>query len=111
VHLGTLFVGLLTAPRGEFADIDRLLEATAVVLREALRRCDVVSRLGPAELAVLLVSHGPLAGGVRRAEDALSAVAAGAHVRIGFAGYDRRNPTTIDHLLHQARTAAHPVHH
>jgi hypothetical protein len=31
-------------------------------------------------------------------------------VRIGFAGYDRRNPTTLDHLLHQARVAAHQVH-
>jgi DNA-binding response OmpR family regulator len=111
LHLGALSVGLSPAPRGEFADIDRLLAATSDALREALRRCDVVSRLGPAELAVLLVSDGPLGGAAHRAEVALAGVAAGAHVRIGFAGYDRRNPTTIDHLLHQARTAAHPVHH
>jgi GGDEF domain-containing protein len=78
-------------------------------LREALRRCDVVSRLGPSELAVLLVSAGPLSGALGRLEDALSRVAAGAHVRIGFAGYDRRDPATHDDLLQQARLAAHRI--
>jgi len=109
-QLGVLFVGLKPALGGEFADLDRLLEATSVALRDALRRCDIVSRLGSAELAVLLVSDGALSGAAARLEDALSRVAAGAHVRIGFAGYDRQNPTTLDHLLHQARVAAHQVH-
>jgi hypothetical protein len=54
----------------------------------------------------LAVSDGALSGAAARLEDALSRVSAGAHVRIGFAGYDRRNPTTLDQLLHQA----HQVH-
>ena len=52
----------------------------------------------------------PVAGAVGRLEDALSRVAAGTHVRIGFAGYDRGSPTTVDHLLQQARVAAHRIH-
>ncbi|MDQ1567934.1 MAG: two-component system, cell cycle response regulator [Actinomycetota bacterium] len=109
VHLGVLFLGLEPAPRGELPDIDRLLEAMSRALRETLRRCDVVSRLGRSDLAVLLVSEGPPSGALRRLEDALSMVAAGDHVRIGFAGYDRSQPTTVDDLLQQARVAAHRI--
>ena len=110
VHVGVLFVGLEPAPRGEFAGIDGLLGAISGVLRETLRRGDVVARLGPSALAVLLVSDGRLAGSVDRLEDCLSRMAVGAHVRIGFAGYDRGSPTTVDHLLQQARVASHRIH-
>jgi CheY-like chemotaxis protein len=109
VYLGVLFLGVEPAPRGQLADIDRLLGAMSGALRDAVRRCDVVSRLGPSDLAVLLVSDGPPAGALGRLEDALSGVAAGATVRMGFAGYDRRNPATVGHLLQQARVAAHPI--
>jgi hypothetical protein len=59
------------------------------------------------EIPLIIVSA---AGDVAVAlEDALSPVAAGATVRMGFTGYDRRNPATVGHLLQQARIVGHPI--
>ena len=113
LHLAAVFVGLEPAPSGEFADVDRLLGAISGALRVVLRRSDVVARLAPGELGVLLVSDGPLAGAADRLESALSRAAAVVDVvdvRIGFAGYDSGSPTTIDHLLQQARLSSHRIH-
>jgi DNA-binding response OmpR family regulator len=109
VHLGVLFVGLKAESRGSVAAAERFEDAMGDLLRGALRRCDVVARLGPGELAALLVSDGPLPGAVRRLESALFSGAADVQVRIGFAGYDRGAPATVGGLLQQARVAAHPV--
>lgn len=109
VHLGVLFIGVEPSPRGDFEVVDATLKALTGALREAVRRCDVVARLGPGELAVLLVSDGPLAGAVVRLADALSPMTAAGGVRLGFAGYDPSHPATTGDLLQQASAAAHRV--
>jgi CheY-like chemotaxis protein len=109
VNVGVLFVGLDPAPPGTMVDVERLLRAMSGALRQALRRCDVLSGLGPRELAVLLVSDGPLTGALGRLELGLSEVTAGAPARIGFAGYDRRTSGTVDDLLRQARLTTHRI--
>jgi CheY-like chemotaxis protein len=110
LHLGVVVLSVEPAPRGEWADWERLLIWTCDLLQRTLRRCDVLSRTGRTELSVVLVSDGPLAGAVDRLRDAIAQGGAAAHVKIGFAAYDSDRASTLDELLTQARRDAHPVH-
>jgi two-component system, cell cycle response regulator len=109
LHLGVVYLGIDAAPRGPWADWERLVTWVCDVMRHTLRRCDLISRLGRGELAVLLVSEGPLAPAVDRLKGAISAGGAGTHVRIGFSAYDPEHLATLDELLASARRSAQPV--
>ena len=109
LHLGVVYLGIDAAPRGPWADWDRLVAWVCDVLRHTLRRCDLVSRLARGELAVLLVSEGPLSPAVDRLKVAISAGGAGTHVRIGFSVSDPEQVATLDELLAAARRNAQPV--
>jgi len=78
-------------------------------MQHTLRRCDLISRLGRGELAVLLVSDGPIAGGIERLKRAITDGGAGTHVRIGFSAYEPEQVATLDELLDAARRGAQPV--
>jgi DNA-binding NarL/FixJ family response regulator len=82
----------------------------AEILRRTLRRCDVIARVEPNELAVVLVGDrlGPYAAG-SRIGDALAPLSGGAQLRMGEAIYDRHHRQTIQELLAQARNALRPV--
>jgi two-component system cell cycle response regulator len=110
LHLGVVVLSVEPAPRGEWADWERLLIWTCDLLRRTLRRCDVLSRTGRTELSVVLVSDGPLAGAVDRLRDAIAQGGAAPHVKVGFAAYDSDGASTLDDLLTEARRDAHPVH-
>ncbi|MDQ1567202.1 MAG: hypothetical protein QOF96_2082 [Actinomycetota bacterium] len=110
LHLGVVVLSIEAAPRGEWADWERLLIWVCDLLERTLRRCDVLSRTGRTELSVVLVSDGPLAGAIDRLRDAIAQGGAAPHVKIGFAAYDSDRASTLDDLLTQARRDAHPVH-
>jgi DNA-binding response OmpR family regulator len=110
LHLGVVVLSIAPAPRGPWADWERLLTWVCDLLERSLRRCDVLSRTGRTELAVILVSDGPLAGAVSRLRDAIVAGGAAAHVKVGFVAYDSDHGATLDTLLAQARRDARPVH-
>ena len=109
LHLGVVYLGIDAAPRGPWADWDRLVVWVCDVMRRTLRRCDLISRLGRGELAVLLVSAGPLAGAIDRLKRAIAEGGAGTHVRIGFSAYEPEQVATLDELLDSARRSAQPV--
>lgn len=109
LHAGVVLLEIKAASRGEWADWERLLVAVCDLLQGTLRGCDLVSRLPRGELAVLLVSEGPLGGAVDRLKEALADAGVGPHFHVGFAAYDSQNRSTLDHLLEQARSSAHAV--
>lgn len=109
LHLGVVFVGVDAAPRGPWADWDRLVVWVCDAMRGTLRRCDLISRLGRGELAVLLVGEGPLTGAVERLKRVISEGGAGTHVRIGLADYEPEQLAVLDELLDAARRNAQPV--
>jgi CheY-like chemotaxis protein len=109
LHLGVVYLGVEAAPRGRWADWERLVVWVYDVMRQTLRRCDLISRLGRGELAVLLVGEGPLVGGAERLKKAIADGGAGTHVRIGFAAYEPEHVATLDELLDAARRSAQPV--
>ena len=109
LHLGVVYLGVEAAPRGPWADWERLVIWVCDIMRHTLRRCDLISRLGRGELAVLLVSDGPLAGAIERLKHAITEGGAGAQVRIGFTAYEPEHVATLDELLDSARRAAHPI--
>jgi CheY-like chemotaxis protein len=109
LHLGVVYIGVEAAPRGPWADWDRLLVWVCDVMRRTLRRCDLISRLGRGEFAVLLVSEGMVAGGAERLKRAISDAGAAAHVRIGVSTYEPEQLATLDELLDSARRSAQPV--
>jgi CheY-like chemotaxis protein len=109
LHLGVVYLGVDAPARGPWADWDRLLTLVCDLMRQTLRRCDLISRLGRGELAVLLVSEGPLAGGVERLKRAITDGGAGTHVRIGFTAYEPERVATLDELLDSARRSAESV--
>lgn len=80
LHLGAVVLSIEVAPRGEWKDRERLLLWVCDVLERTLRRCDVLSRIGPAELSVVLVGDGPLAGAVDRLSLPIAEGGACAHV-------------------------------
>jgi PleD family two-component response regulator len=109
LHLGLLFVRVQPAARGQWSDWEALLVAVAGVLRQTLRRCDVLSRMGHTELAVVLVSQSPdLSGALTRLEAAIADAGIAAQVQVGLAIH-RRAETTLDELIEEARFGAHPV--
>jgi len=110
LHLGVAVLLIEPAPRGEWADWERLLIWVCDLLERTLRRCDVLSRTGRTELSVVLVSDGPLAGAVDRLRTAIAEGGAAANVMVGFAAHDSHRASTLDDLLTQARRDAHPVH-
>ena len=109
LHFGVVYLGVDAAPRGPWADWDRLVTWLCDLMSATLRRCDLISRLGRGELAVVLVSEGPLQGGVERLKSAIIAGGAGVHVRIGFAAFEPELLTTLDELLSAARRNAQAV--
>jgi two-component system, cell cycle response regulator len=109
LHLGVVYIAVDAAPRGPWADWERLLLWVCGALRSTLRRCDLISRLGRGELAVLLVSEGPLVGAVERLKQAITVGGAGSHVRIGFAAYEPEQVAALDELLDSARRSAQPI--
>jgi len=109
LHLGVVYLGVDAAPRGPWADWERLVMWVCDVMHRTLRRCDLISRLARGEMAVLLVSEGPLAGGIERLKQAISEGGAGTYVRIGFSEYDPEQSVSLDELLEIARRDAHPV--
>jgi len=109
LHLGIVYLGIDAASRGPWADWDRLVAWVCDVMRHTLRRCDLISRLGRGELAVLLVSEGPLGRAVERLKQAITDGGAGAQVRIGFVTYEPEQIATLDELLAAARRSATPV--
>ena len=109
LHLGVVYLGVDAAPRGPWADWERLVMWVCDVMQHTLRRCDLISRLSRGELAVLLVSDGPIAGAVERLKHAITEGGAGSHVRIGFSAYEPEQIATLDELLDAARRGAHPV--
>ena len=110
LQLGVVFLGIEAATRGPWADWERLFIWMCDLLQGTLRRCDVLSRIDRSELAVLLVSEGPLGPAVDRLREGITDGGAGAHVRIGYAGYEREQRTTLDELLDDARRSAHAVY-
>ncbi|MDQ1505537.1 MAG: hypothetical protein QOD57_3264, partial [Actinomycetota bacterium] len=110
LHLGVVVLSVEAAPRGEWADWERLLIWVCDLLERTLRRCDVLSRTGRSELSVVLISDGPLSGAVDRLREAIADGGAAPYVRVGFAAYDSGQAATLDALLAQARRDAHPVH-
>ncbi len=109
LHLGVLYIGVETATKGPWADWDRLVLSVCNIMRHTLRRCDLISRLGRGELAVLLVSEGPIAGAIDRLKQAITDGGAGALVRIGLSTYEPHQVATLDELLGEARLGAQPV--
>lgn len=110
LNLGLVFLKVKAAPRGRWADWQALLEWVSDLLQRTLRRCDLVSRVGRYELAVLLISEeGHAAPAVTRIEEAIVAGGAGAYVRVGLAVYEREHPAAFDELLDRARAGAHRV--
>ena len=108
LHLGVVFLGLETPSRGPWADWERLMLGTCDLLQRTLRRCDLISRVNRGELAVVLVSEGPLWPAVERLRSRLADGGIGAYVRIGFAQHDPES-TTLDELLRRAQANAQPV--
>jgi len=108
-HLGVVYIGVDAAPRGPWADWERLVIWVCDIMQHTLRRCDLISRIGRGDLAVLLVSEGPIGGAVERLKQAITDGGAGTHVRIGFSAYDPDQVATLDELLDAARRGAHPV--
>jgi two-component system, cell cycle response regulator len=109
LHLGVVYLGVNAAPRGPWADWDRLMLWVCDAMRSTVRRCDLISRLGHDELAVLLVSEGPVGGAVQRLKRAITEGGAGSNVRIGFAAYETEQVVALDELLDSARRSAQPV--
>lgn len=109
LHLAVVYLGVDAAPRGPWADWDRLVTWVCDLMQHTLRRCDLISRIGRGELAVLLVSEGPIVGAIERLKRAISDGGAGTHVRIGFSTYEPEQVATLDELLDGARRGAHPV--
>lgn len=102
---------LVPEPRGPRSDLDGLLAETAEILGRTLRRCDVISRTGSRELAVLAASaNGRLENAIVRVADALIADGLGPCVRLGLVvqAPDAR-PVPLDELLAGARDRVGPV--
>ena len=94
-------------PLGE--EPQRILELAAI-LRATLRRCDVIARVEPNELAVVLVGDRPGSRfATARLAGALMHLAGGGQLRMGVASYDPHHPQTIQELLARARDALRPV--
>jgi hypothetical protein len=87
----------------------RIVELAAVV-QETVRRCDVVARVEPNELALILVGDRPgFSMASARLQKALVALPSGGPLRMGIADYDRQHPQTIQELLARARDSLRPV--
>jgi DNA-binding response OmpR family regulator len=110
LHLGVVALSIEAAPRGEWADWEELLRWVCRLLEQTVRRCDVLSRTGRTELAVILVSDGPLAGAVDRLRAAIADGGAAPYIRVGFAALESGREASLDELLARARHDAHPVH-
>jgi CheY-like chemotaxis protein len=109
LHLGVIYLGVDVAPPGQWVDRDRVVVRVCDVMRGTLRRCDLISRLGRGDLAVLLVGEGPLTGGIDRLKRALAEAGTGSHLRIGSCAYEPEQVATLDQLLDSARRSAQPV--
>jgi ActR/RegA family two-component response regulator len=109
LHLGVVFVALSAASSGRWGDWERLLLEVRDVLVQTVRRCDLLSHVARGELAILLISEGPLAPAVARLEHALADRGIGPFVRIGFVAHDPNHRLALDDLLARARDSAHPV--
>jgi len=95
-----------TSPAGEPA---RIVELAAVV-RQTVRRCDVIARVEPNELALILVGDRPgFSVASTRLQKALVTLPSRGQLRMGVADYDRRHPETIQELLALARDSLRPV--
>jgi DNA-binding NarL/FixJ family response regulator len=84
--------------------------AVADILHRTVRRCDVIARVEPNQLAVILVGGLPrsYAAGTRIG-GALAPLSGGGLLRMGIAFYDCHQPRTIQQLLARARDALLPV--
>jgi CheY-like chemotaxis protein len=109
LHLGVVFVALSAASSGRWGDWERLLLEVRDVLVQTVRRCDLLSQVARGELAILLISDGPLEPALARLEHALADRGTGPFVRIGFAAHDPDHRVDLDDLLGRARDSAHPV--
>ncbi len=109
LHLGVVFVALSAASSGRWGDWERLLLEVRDVLQQTVRRCDLLSHVARGELAIILISDGPLAPAVTRLELALADRGIGSFVHIGFVAHDPDHRLGLDDLLSQARDSAHPV--
>jgi DNA-binding response OmpR family regulator len=109
LHAGIAVLELKAVPGRALTDWEHLLLSLADRVQDTLRRCDLISRLPGGELAVLLVSDGPLGRAVDRLQTALDDVGIGAQVLVGFAAYHPQDCSTVDALVEQARSNAHRV--
>ena len=110
MEMAVLYLRIETAPRGRWADREALLVEVSGVLEGTLRRCDVLSRVGPTELAVALVSDGhDLVGVLPRVRKAIVATGAAAYVHVGLALHCPGHTQTLNELLDLARAGADPV--
>lgn len=110
LHLAVLFVRTEVASRGRWSDWEALLVEASGVLHRTVRRCDVLSRIARAELAVILVSDNPnVAGVLPRIRAAMEEAGIAHHVQVGFAVHRPNDPETLDEILDRARAGAEPV--
>jgi DNA-binding response OmpR family regulator len=110
MHLVVLYFRIQAAPQGRWSDWETLLVEVSGVLDRTLRRCDVLSRVGPMELAVVLVSdNGNVGGALPRIRKALAEVGAAPYVQMGLAVHRPGAQETLDELLEIARANADPV--
>jgi PleD family two-component response regulator len=110
LQLAVMYLQLKAAPNGRWADWEALLIEVSGALARTLRRCDVLSRIGPMELAVALVSErGDPICAVPRVRKALLEVGAAPYVRMGVALHRPGDARTLDELLDSARAHADPV--
>jgi len=79
-------------------------------VRQTVRRCDVIARVEPNELALILVGDRPgFSVASTRLQKALVTLPSRGQLRMGVADYDRRHPETIQELLALARDSLRPV--
>ena len=100
---------LEVAPQRAVSEWEHLLLTLGDLLQQTLRRCDLISRLPGGKLAVLLVGGDSPGRAIDRLSAALSDAGIAADVLMGFAAYDSDDRSTVDALLEQARSDAHPV--
>jgi DNA-binding response OmpR family regulator len=106
LHVSLLTVKLSRPPSG---GTRAGLQALVDRLGRALRRSDLMARVGPQELAVLLVSDHPGMYPLSTLEDVLVALRAGGAVLVGLARFDPGDPKTVDELLERARSNSRPL--
>ena len=112
LHIGFLSVRVDGPPAGLEGEHFNIAEL-ADFLRRTLRRCDLVARAGPNELAVVLVMQQPdVHNAVSRLAQAMVAVdtAERTPVRMGVATYHPGGPESLEELVEQARHDLRPVH-